>query len=43
MMVSIALLPTGSLAVLGKETLAHVNDPLVHVVARVRLVGRVHA
>ena len=36
------MLPAGSLAVLGKEGLPHVNDPLVHVVARVRLLGRVH-
>ena len=42
MMLAIALLPAGSLAVLGKEALPHVNDPLVHVVARVRLLGRVH-
>ena len=36
-MLAIALLPAGSLAVLGKEGLPHVNDPPVHVVARVRL------
>ena len=42
MTLSIALLPAGSLAVLGKEGLPHVNDPPVHVVARVRLLGRVH-
>ena len=41
-MLAIALLPAGSLTVLGKETLSHVNDPLVHVVARVRLLGRIH-
>ena len=40
-MLAIALLPAGSLAVLGKEALAHVNDPPVHVVARVRLLGHV--
>ena len=27
---------------MGKEALPHVNDPPVHVVARVRLLGRVH-
>ena len=42
MTLAIALLPAGSLAVLGKEALPHVNDPHVHVVARVRLLGRVH-
>ena len=42
MMLAIALLPAGSLAFLGKEALPHVNDPPVHVVARVRLLGRVH-
>ena len=42
MMLAIALLPAGSLAVLGKEALPHVNDPPVHVVVRVRLLGRVH-
>ena len=42
MTLAIALLPAGSLAVLGKEGLPHVNDPLVHVVAHVRLLGRVH-
>ena len=42
MTLAIALLPAGSLAVLGKEALPHVNDPLVHVVARVCLHGRVH-
>ena len=31
------MLPAGSLAVLGKEALPHVNDPPVHVVARVCL------
>ena len=41
-MLAIALLPAGSLAVLGKEALPHVNDPHVHVIARVRLLGRVH-
>ena len=30
------------MAVLGKEELPHVNDPPVHVVARVRLLGYVH-
>ena len=39
---AIALLPAGSLAVLGKEGLPHVNDPLVHIVACVRLLGYVH-
>ena len=38
----IALLLAGSLDVLGKEALPHVNDLPVHVVARVRLLGRVH-
>ena len=42
MTLAIALLPAGSLAVLGKEALPHVNGPLVHVVARVCLLGRVH-
>ena len=42
MTLAIALLLAGSLDVLGKEALPHVNDPLVHVVARVRLLGRVH-
>ena len=41
-MLAVALLPAGSLAVLGKEALPHVNDPPVHVVGRVRLLGRVH-
>ena len=41
MMLAIALLPAGSLAVLGKEALSHVNDPPVHVIARVRLLGHV--
>ena len=41
-MLAIALLPAGSLAVLGKEALSHVNDPPVHVVARVRLLSHVH-
>ena len=27
---------------MGKEALPHVNDPPVHVVARVRLLGHVH-
>ena len=36
------MLPAGSLAVLGKEALPPVNGPPVHVVARVRLLGRVH-
>ena len=39
---TLALLLAGSLAVLGKEALPHVNDPPVHVVARLRLLGRVH-
>ena len=42
MMLAIALLPTGSLVVLGKEALPHVNDPPAHVVARVCLLGCVH-
>ena len=41
-MLSISLLPVGSMAVLGKEALPHVNDPPVHVVARVRLLDCVH-
>ena len=41
-MLAIALLPAGSLAILGKETLPHVNGPPVHLVARVRLLGSVH-
>ena len=41
-MLAIALLPAGSLAVLGKEALPHANDLPVHVVSRVRLLGRVH-
>ena len=41
-MLAIALLPAGSLAVLGKEALPHVNNPPVHFIARVRLLGRVH-
>ena len=41
-MLAIALLPAGSLDVLGKEALPHVNDLPVHVVARVCLLGRVH-
>ena len=42
-MLAIALLPAGSLAVLGKkEALHHVNNLPVHLVARVRLLGRVH-
>ena len=36
------MLLAGSLAVLGKATLPHVNDPPVHVAACVRLLGRVH-
>ena len=39
---AIALLSARSLFVLRKEALPHVNDPHVHVVARVRLLGRVH-
>ncbi len=27
---------------MGKEALPHVNDPRVHVVAHVRLLGRIH-
>ena len=42
MTLSIALLSAGSLAILGKEALPHVNDPPVHLVARVHLLGRVH-
>ena len=42
MTVAIALLPSRSLAILGKEALPHVNDLPVHVVAPVRLLGRVH-
>ena len=42
MTLAIALLPAGSLAVLGKEALPHVNDLPVRVVARVGLLGRVH-
>ena len=30
------------MAILGKEALPHVNDPPVHAIARVRLLGRVH-
>ena len=41
-MLAIALLSAGSLAILGKEGLPHVTDPPIHVVARVRLLGRVH-
>ena len=41
-MLAIALLPAGSLAVLGKEGLPHVNNPPIHVVARVRLLGHIH-
>ena len=40
MMLAIALLLAGSFAVLGKEALPHVKDPPVHVVAIVRLLGR---
>ena len=42
MTLAIALLPVGSLAILRKEELPHVNDPHVHVVPCVRLIGRVH-
>ena len=42
MTLAIALLPARSLAIFGKEALPHVNDPPVHVVARARLLGRVH-
>ena len=41
-MLAIALLLAGSLAVWGKEALPHVNYPPVHVVAHVRLLGRVY-
>ena len=41
-MLAIALLSAGSLAVLGKEALPHVNDLPVHVVAHVCLLGRVY-
>ena len=41
-MLAIALLPAGSLAVLGKEALPHVNDPPVHLIAHLHLLGRVH-
>ena len=39
---AIALLLAGSLAVLGKGALPHVNDASVHLVARVCLLSRVH-
>ena len=42
MTLAIALLLTGYLAILGKEALPYVNDSHVHLVARVRLLGRVH-
>ena len=42
MMLAIALLPAGSMAILGKEEFPHVNNPHVHVVGRVRLLGRLH-
>ena len=42
MTLAIALDPAGSLAVLGNEALPHVNNPPIHVVARVRLLGRIH-
>ena len=41
MTLAIALLLARSLAVLGKEALPHVNDPPVHLVACVRVHGRV--
>ena len=41
MTLDIALLPAGSPAVWGKEALPHVNDLPIHVIARVRLLGRV--
>ena len=41
MKLAIALLPAGSLAVLRKEALPHVNDPPVHLVACVRVLGHV--
>ena len=42
MMFATALLLARSLVILGKEALPHVNDPPVHVIARVCLLGRVH-
>ena len=39
---AIALLPARSLAILGKEALPHVNYLPIHVVAHLRLLGRVH-
>ena len=42
MMLAVALLLAGSLAILGKEALPHVNDLPVHVIARVCLLGHVH-
>ena len=36
------LVAQSGLADLGNEALPHVNNPHVHVVARVRLLGRVH-
>ena len=42
MTLAIALLPARSLAILGKQTLPHVNDLPVHVIARVCLLGRAH-
>ena len=41
MTLGIALLPARSLTVLGKEALPHVNDPPVHLVACLRVLGRV--
>ena len=41
-MLAIALLPDGSLAVLGKEALPHVKDPPIHAIARVSLLGHAH-
>lgn len=42
MTLAIALLSTGSLSVLGKDALHHVNNPPINVVARVHLLGRIH-
>ena len=42
MMLVVAMLLAGSLAVLWKEALPHVNDLPVHVVAHVRLLGRLN-
>ena len=40
MTLAIALLPAGSLAVLGKEALPHVNNPPVHLEACVHALRR---